>query len=133
VPSSSERRKLLHDKRFIMWKPTIVNWLFGLVFLGSQFIGRRPIIERMMSSAITLPDIVWRRLNLTWAAFFVALGFVNLYVAFYYRLDLPAQVREDIWVNFKLFGMMGLTLAFIVAQGFYLARHLKTEEQQSNN
>jgi intracellular septation protein len=124
---------ILHDETFIMWKPTVVNWLFGVVFLGSQFIGERPIIERMMRSAITLPDPVWRRLNMTWALFFIVLGFVNLYVAFYYGLDLPQEVRENIWVNFKLFGMMGLTIAFILAQGFYLARHMKTEEQSSDS
>ena len=62
----------LHDEQFIKWKLSIVEWLFGLVFLGSQFIGEKPIVERLMSSALTLPDKIWRRLNLMWASFFIA-------------------------------------------------------------
>jgi intracellular septation protein len=124
---------VLQDETFIMWKPTVVNWLFGAVFLGSQFIGERPLVERMMRSAISLPALIWRRLNMTWAVFFIALGFINLYVAFYYGLELPHEERMDIWVDFKLFGMMGLTFAFILLQGFYLARHVKPEEQPSDS
>ena len=106
---------LLHDENFIKWKPTAVNWLFGVVFLGSQFIGKRPLIERMMGGNMELPAAVWVRLNLAWAVFFVAMGLANLYVAF--------NFDTDTWVDFKLFGMLGLTLVFVVAQAFYLARH----------
>lgn len=109
----------LHNEDFIKWKPTVVNWLFGAAFLGSQFIGRKTLVERMMSSAIALPAAIWQRLNLGWATFFLLLGGANLYVVHHYD--------TDTWVNFKLFGMMGLTLAFMVAQAFYLARHVKTE------
>lgn len=114
----------LQDEAFIKWKPTVVNWLFGLVFLGSQFIGKAPLVKRMMGSAIQLPEVIWRRLNLGWAAFFVALGFANLYVM--YNFD------TDTWVNFKLFGLMGLTLAFVIIQAFYLARHMKSDELEEN-
>jgi intracellular septation protein len=113
----------LQDEAFIKWKPTVVNWLFAGVFLGSQFIGHSPIVKRMMGSAIELPEAIWRRLNLAWSGFFVALGFTNLYVI--YNFD------TDTWVNFKLFGMMGLTLAFVLAQAFWLARHMKPEETRS--
>lgn len=109
----------LQDEEFIKWKPTVVNWLFGLVFLGSRFIGSAPLVKRMMSSAISLPETVWQRLNTVWGAFFIALGFVNLYVM--YNFD------TDTWVNFKLFGLMGLTLAFVLAQAFYLTRYMKPE------
>ncbi|WP_127477386.1 septation protein A [Sulfurivermis fontis] len=109
----------LHNEEFIKWKPTVVNWLFGAAFLGSRFIGRKTLVERMMGTAIALPAAIWQRLNLAWAGFFLALGGANLYVV--YRFD------TDTWVNFKLFGMMGLTLAFMVAQAFYLARHVRTE------
>lgn len=107
---------LLRDPVFIKWKPTVAYWLFALTFLGSQFIGDRCIIERVMGHAIQTTRAVWTRLNLAWAAFFVALGFVNLYVAYNYA--------EATWVNFKLFGLMGLTLVFVVAQGLVLARYV---------
>jgi intracellular septation protein len=103
---------------FIKWKPTVVNWLFGLVFLGSQFFGQRTLIERMMGHAIAAPSPVWSRLNWAWTLFFVFMGLLNLYVAF--------NFSEDTWVNFKLFGMMGLTLVFVFAQAFYLSRYMET-------
>lgn len=111
----------LQDERFIKWKPTLVNWLFAAVFFGSHFIGKQPLVRRMMGSAIELPDIVWGRLNLVWTLFFIAMGFANLYVV--YNFD------TETWVNFKLFGMMGLTIAFVILQAFYLARYMKDEEE----
>lgn len=121
---------LLHDNRFIMWKPTLVNWLFAAAFLGSALIGEKTVVERMMGDRIALPRPVWRRLNWSWALFFALLGGANLYVAFYYGLDLPAERREEIWVNFKLFGMMGLTVAFAAAQVFYLSRHIQEPQEE---
>jgi intracellular septation protein len=111
----------LQDETFIKWKPSIINWLFGVVFIGSQFIGKKTIVERMMGANISLPDFIWPRLNTAWAVFFIALGFANLYVMTYYD--------TDTWVNFKMFGMMGLTLLFIVAQGFYLTRYLQPQSE----
>lgn len=113
---------LLHDETFVKWKPTVVNWLFGAVFLGSQFIGDKPIVARLMDNAIELPTEIWRRLNGLWVAFFALMGAVNLYVAF--------NFVTDVWVDFKLFGMLGLTLAFVLLQSIYLARHLKKPEVQ---
>lgn len=115
----------LQDEAFIKWKPTIVNWLFGLVFLASQFVGKQPLVKRMMGSAMEMPDGVWKRLNIAWSSFFIALGFVNLYVM--YNFD------TDTWVNFKLFGLMGLTIAFVFAQAFFLARYMKTDEEAEEN
>ena len=109
----------LRDPLFIKWKPTVVYWLLGAGFLATQMVGRRTLVQRMLGHALTLPDAVWRRLNLAWLAFFVLMGLVNLYVAF--------SFPEDVWVNFKLFGLMGLTLAFVVAQSFYVARHVPDE------
>lgn len=111
----------LQDEAFIKWKPTLVNWLFAAAFLGSRYIGRKPLVERMMGNAITLPSPVWARLNLVWTVFFLALGAANLYVVYHFD--------TDTWVNFKLFGMMGLTFAFVLAQAFYLARHIKPENE----
>lgn len=107
----------LNDKTFIQWKPTLVNWLFALAFLGSQFIGKRTIIEMMMSGNIELPKPVWKNLNLSWVAFFTIAGAVNLYVAY--------NFSEDTWVNFKLFGLLGMTFVFILLQGVYMTRHMK--------
>ncbi|MFZ1990098.1 MAG: septation protein A [Alphaproteobacteria bacterium] len=110
---------LLQDEVYIKWKPTVLNWLFGLVFIGSHFIGERPVIQRLMAQAITLPQAVWYRLNLVWSVFFIAVGFINLYVV--YNFD------TDTWVNFKLFGLIGLTLAFIIAQSLYISRYIKRD------
>ena len=149
---------LLQDRTFIMWKPSVINWLFGLVFLASQYIGKKPLVQRMMESSIDVPDLIWKRLNLLWGLFFVILGFLNLYVASDFfaaeqqlmeltglqQIDFDdcqsqfqgnelemcntAHSLEASWVNFKLFGMMGLTLGFIVLQAFYLARHMREPE-----
>lgn len=112
---------MLRDETFIKWKPTLVNWLFAVVFLASQYIGSKSVLQRMMAGNLTLPEPVWQRLNWIWVSFFVALGAINLYVAYSYD--------TEIWVNFKLFGMMGLTLVFIIAQGFYLSRYIKADEK----
>lgn len=121
---------ILQDENFIKWKPTVVNWLFAVTFLGSHFFGEKTVIERMLDSNIKLPSLIWTRLNISWAIFFVLMGVVNLYVAFYYGLDLSHEARNDIWVNFKLFGMLGLTLTFTVAQAFYLARHMQEDKNE---
>ena len=109
----------LRDPTFIKWKPTVVNWLFAGAFLFSQIFMRRSLLRRMMDHAIALPDLAWLRLNTAWVAFFFSMGVLNLYVAYNYS--------EQTWVNFKLFGFLGLTLAFMLAQGFYLARHMETD------
>lgn len=107
---------LIRDEIFIKWKPTVVNWLFAAGFLASQWIGRQPIIQRLLNAQVALPEAVWRRLNTMWAAFFLLMGAANLFVV--YRYD------TDAWVNFKLFGMLGLTVVFVFLQALYLARHL---------
>ena len=108
------------DPTFIKWKPTIVNWIFAAAFLGSQIFMERGLLQRMMDHAVSMPADAWNKLNYTWVTFFTALGFINLYVAY--------NFSEETWVNFKLFGFMGLTLVFMLAQGFYLAKHMKQEE-----
>jgi intracellular septation protein len=105
---------LIHDPTFIKWKPSIVNWLFAAAFLASQYLRGPTIVQRMMGENVALDAGSWRRLNVAWVAFFIVAGALNLYVA--YRYD------EATWVNFKLFGLMGLTLAFALAQGFWIAR-----------
>lgn len=111
---------VLQDEAFIKWKPTIVNWGFALVFLGSHYIGQKPIVERMMGQAIRLPAQIWIRLSWLWIGFFILSGVVNLYVAY--------QYDTDTWVNFKLFGLMGMTLVFIVLQGLYISRYMEESD-----
>ena len=117
---------LLKDPLFIQWKPTAINWLFGLGFLLSQFIGKKPLVQRMMSQAISIDDDrVWLKLNLSWVLFFALSGFANLLVA--PAIDpLGFGFTESTWVDFKLFGLMGMTIAFVIAQAFYLSRFMNT-------
>jgi intracellular septation protein len=112
---------LLQDEQFIKWKVSIVNWLFAVAFLASGFVGsRRTLIERMLGAELELPAAVWRRVNLGWVGFFTVLGFANWYVM--------ENFDTDTWVDFKLFGVLGLTLVFALLQGIYLARHIETGE-----
>ncbi len=113
----------LHDPVFVKWKPTVVNWLFAVAFVASRFIGRKPLLERMMGGQLELPAPVWVKLTFAWAIFFFAMGLANLYVAFTFD--------ENTWVNFKLFGMLGLTLVFVLAQASYMSRHLKIDDTPS--
>ncbi|MCL4315691.1 MAG: septation protein A [Gammaproteobacteria bacterium] len=114
---------LLHDEIFIKWKPTVLNWLLAAAFLGSQFIGGKNFVQRMMGAAIVLPVVIWRRLNLAWVIFFAMLGAANLYVVYHFD--------TDTWVDFKLFGMLGLTFAFVIAQSLYIARYAKPGNGES--
>ena len=111
---------IFQDKTFIQWKPSVVNWIFAAAFLGSHFIGQKTIIERIMGAQIELKQNIWGTLNFAWVVFFTFMGVINLYVAFNYS--------EDTWVNFKLFGLLGLTLVFIIAQGVYISMHRKSDE-----
>ncbi|WP_020562906.1 septation protein A [Methylosarcina fibrata] len=106
----------LHDEQFIKWKLSIVEWLFGLVFLGSQFIGKKPVVERMLSGSLTLPAVIWKRLNLMWAIFFIGVGFINVYVMYNYT--------TDDWVTFKTFGVPGLMIMFILVQMALIYKHI---------
>lgn len=116
---------MLHDEMFIKWKPSVINWLFGAVFIGSMWVGDRPVIQRMLGGQVSLPAVIWRKLNLAWASFFIVLGFINLYVV--YNFD------TDTWVNFKLFGLLGLTLAFIIAQSLYMARYVQGSQDDAKD
>lgn len=112
---------LLHDERFIKWKPTAVYWLFAIVLLGSQWLSHKNIVQRMMEHAVTLPPNAWYNLNISWAVFFLFSGTANLYVAY--------NFSDEIWVNFKLFGILGLTLLFAIGQGFYMNKYISEEEE----
>ena len=104
-----------HSETFLKWKAPVVNWLFALIFAGSHFIGDRLLIQRIMGHALTLPQAIWVKLNIAWIVFFLFCGAANLYVAFTY---------QDFWVDFKVFGSLGMTLIFLIGQGIFLARHI---------
>ena len=111
---------VLQDETFIKWKPTVLYWAFAAVLLGAEWLFQRNLIRSMMAQQITLPDAVWARLNLSWGAFFLLMGALNLYVAYHFS--------ESDWVNFKLFGGTGLMLLFVLAQGLVLARYAQDEQ-----
>ncbi|OGT46158.1 MAG: hypothetical protein A3E83_04360 [Gammaproteobacteria bacterium RIFCSPHIGHO2_12_FULL_41_20] len=112
-----------HNPIFVKWKPTIVFWIFGAILLVTQWLGKTPLMQRMLSGAfqekMTIPTVAWRRLNLAWALFFVLLGVINLLIA--YRFD------DSVWVNFKLYGITGLLLLFSVFQTIFLMKYLRSE------
>ena len=113
---------LLHDVTWLKWKAPIINWIFALVFLGSHFVGDKVVIERMLGHALAVPSFVWARLNLAWVLFFIFAGAANLYVAFTY---------EKYWVDFKVFGSLGMTLIFMVGQMVYLSRDLPKDDDKT--
>jgi intracellular septation protein len=112
---------LLQDETFIKWKPTVLYWLFGAVLAGA-LVFRRNLIRVMLSEQVQLPDPIWSRLNLSWISFFVFMGALNLYVAY--------NFSTDHWVNFKLFGGMGLMLLFVLAQALVLARFIEDKNER---
>lgn len=111
---------LTQDETFIKWKPTILYWLMGGALLLGHFVLQRNFLRQLMGTQLTLPDPVWRNLMFSWSGFFAVMGLINLWVAY--------QFDTDIWVNFKLFGGMGLMVLFVIAQAVFLSRHVQTEE-----
>ena len=106
---------IMKDAKLLVWKVTVINWLFAAVFLASQFIGKKSVIQRLMGQAFEATQAIWTKLNLSWVLFFFIIGAVNLYV--YY------QFGEQNWVNFKFYGLMGSTFVFVIAQTFYLMKN----------
>ena len=109
-----------HSETFIKWKPSVLYWVMGSSFWISQTFLKKNLLQVLMGGQISLPAPVWQRLNFAWIAFFGLMGLLNIYVAY--------SFPTDVWVNFKLFGGLGLMLVFMIGQGFYLSRHLKDEE-----
>lgn len=113
---------LLHDQRFIQWKPTVFFWLVSVALLASRWIGTQPLVARLLGPALgsgaSVPPGTWQRINLLWVAFYAALGFLNLAVAF--------NASEQVWVNFKVFGLTALTFVFIAAQLPWLLKRTRT-------
>lgn len=117
------------DSVFIIWKPTVLYWAAAIAFLASQYMSERPFIRRMMEAASKSPDDQiqldannWAKLNLLWVVFFVFAGSINIYVAY--------NFTEEAWVNFKLFGLLGMTFLFIIGQSIWLSRHIQSDESK---
>jgi len=109
-----------HDEQFIKLKPTVLYWCFAAVLFASPVLFGKNLIKVLMGKQLSLPEPAWRKLNLAWAAFFVIMGALNLYIGAHYSLEF--------WVNFKLFGFLGLMIAFVIGQSLYLSRYLKEVE-----
>jgi intracellular septation protein len=107
---------LLHDKTYIMWKPTVLYWILAATLIISNLFFKKNFIQQMMTKMIDAPTSIWNKLNLAWAIFLVLLGFLNLYVAFNYS--------ENAWVNFKLFGVTSIMFIFIIGQTMALKKYL---------
>ena len=123
---------IFRDDTFIKWKPTIVNWLFAAIVLASLIGQRRTVLEYLLGEKIHLPVTIWRKVNLAWGLFFLVAGALNYYFAFVFRTELDPQLRTDLWVNFKVFGLMGLTLAFAVIQMMLVARYIVTDNSNGD-
>jgi intracellular septation protein len=114
---------VLHDETFIKWKPTVLYWLAGVVFLGALAF-KQNLVKAIMSEGIELEERVWTKLAIAWGVFFLFKGALNLWVAYTFS--------TDTWVNFKLFGGMGLMLAFVLAQALWISRHMPDEGAKSD-
>ncbi|HCH02301.1 MAG TPA: septation protein A [Vibrio sp.] len=112
-----------HNDNFIKWKVTIIYALFAIGLLVSDFLGK-PVIKGMLSKEITVPDSVWKRVNLAWVGFFAVCAALNIYVAY----ELPL----DVWVNFKVFGLLIATFAFTILTGVYVYKHMPKENKEEN-
>lgn len=114
----------MHNDLFIKFKPTVLNIAIAAVFLGSQYMGKENLTKKMLNSAFEMPDALWAKLNLAWVIFFLFEGALNVFVAL--------NFSNDVYVSFKFFGLMGLTIVFIIAQFALLRRYLRHDkgEQQ---
>jgi intracellular septation protein len=112
----------LHSETFIKWKPTLLYWVMAATLLLASLVWRKNLIRTLLGEQLTLPEPIWQRLNFAWATFFALMGALNLWVAYHFA--------TPTWVNFKLFGLMGLLLAFALGQGLYLARYMGDDEKE---
>lgn len=123
---------ILRDPVFLQWKVSIVNWIFSAIVLGSALLNKS-VIKAMMGKQMSMPDAIWQKLTIAWGLFFLAMGFLNIYIAFYYQLELPEKERFDTWINFKVFWVLGLTLAFSVLQMVFISKHIDPESLEKKD
>ena len=115
---------LLHDARFIQWKPTVLMGLTACAFLASMAIGKQPLVRRMFEGVFTEPlDVsahAWLLLNTLWAGWFAALAVLNIYVAQHFS--------ESAWVNFKVYGITPATMLFMIPQVLWLSSKIRPDQ-----
>jgi intracellular septation protein len=111
----------LQNDAFIKWKPTVLYWLFGGVLLVSKYLMNKNLMQKLLGEKVAMPSAAWNKLNLSWALFFITAGGLNLFVAF------SGLFTQDQWVNFKVFGLMALLIAFVIAQSIWLGKHMQQE------
>ncbi|HXE20893.1 MAG TPA: septation protein A [Rhodoferax sp.] len=109
-----------HNDTFIKWKPTALYWIMGGALLVGQLVFKKNLLKSLMGAQMELPDNAWRAMNWSWTGFFAVMGVLNLWVAFHYDLNT--------WVNFKLFGGLGLMVLFVIGQALFLGKYIKTGE-----
>ncbi len=113
---------ILRDETFIKWKPSVLYWLFAIVLLSAHVIFKKNLIHAVMKEQLKLPELIWARLNASWIAFFASMGVANL--------DIACNYFTETWINFKLFGFMGLMLTFVVLQGLLLGKCIEENEDE---
>jgi len=113
-----------HNPTFIMWKPTIIYWVFATAMLVAQFGFKKNLMRQAMEEQIKLPDEVWARIGLVWMIFFAVLGVINLLAAFVIFKD-----NLSAWVSFKAFGITAIMFVFIIGQTLYLSKFMEEEEK----
>ncbi|MGC8506724.1 MAG: septation protein A [Thiomonas sp.] len=111
---------LFHNDTFIKWKPTVLYWLFAAILSGAQLLQGKNLMRALMGKQMQLPDAIWTKVNWSWVAFFALMGVLNIAIAYNFSTDL--------WVDFKLFGSLILTLVFVVGQSLLLSRHMKLDD-----
>ena len=114
---------IFHNDLFIKWKPTVIYWIFAISFIISQYVGKQNLTQRMLGGQITLPPPIWRRLNHSWIIFFSLMGIINVYVLY--------NFSTNAWVNFKLFGALGMMVAFLIVQMIYISRYLEAKNDST--
>jgi intracellular septation protein len=111
---------IFQNEAFIKWKPTLLYWIFAGSMAFSALVLKKNAIKTMLGEQMTLPEAIWNRVNLSWIVFFLFMGGLNLFVAF--------NFPTDTWVNFKLFGGMGLLLVFVFGQGLVLSKYVQEDK-----
>ena len=115
---------VLRDQRFIQWKPTVFNWVLAALFFGSQFVGEKTLLERLLGQQLVLSEVIWKRLNALWVTNFIAVGALNIYVAY--------QYEEAFWVSYKLYSSIGFTVLLMLLTIIIVAPHLKAEDPETD-
>lgn len=114
-----------HNPIFVKWKPTIIFWIFAVIMLATQFLARKPLIQRIMENMLeekeNIPKYIWKRLNMMWIIFFIIMGSVNLYIAYFYS--------DAAWVNFKFYGLTSFIILLSLLQTAFLAKYLTGTKQ----